>query len=804
MYALMRGGFVLDVVAVCLVTIVLGSFAAAGIAAAADRFFAHTVSGVVGEYGEYDLVVHVRTEIRDESLRALKSTLRAQLPGARIRESATVLTRSNFLVSLPRKDEESTTTLIQAVTGIPGFAGYTLLLEPKVTVSGISSKAVPTLRSKLDEIDGVEFVVRDGGNIHLICESAERARFVAQAAEAVLRHYQVIDVRLAPGALATQSTHRGELVESVSQRLTRMGGQDVAVRDLTPGGEADQAQLLAGAMVKIRGFLEAWAPQAIIDVAQGGDGSIRSAGNAETLGVREGDSVILSVNDRPIGSQPVPEDMVMSVTDVEAGQVHGIIVSGGDRPQIGDSSQALSAYLLEDGVVSGFVGRAQTSRPQEELSLSLSEAEELLAEYDSAVDDALMAAQMGEEALDSYERAIDSLINLQRALESLGVEGDAGDVRIDGQAVKSLLHLTEQALGAIESLQATADVVAMFSGSYDSLLANLKLWQSRLESFARKLEMIQSAASGAGEVTETLGDMSSAASGILSTLHELDPASFRENLEEAKAKLARMSEIDVGAMAQKVRDAKSALPRFDGDEIVSSIGVIDKFLGDWQSSSDRVQLLVESELASEEVAAVVGEVVGEDMLAAYSIPAGIVQPGVRSEVQTLLTSVKSTISGLAACAIIIVSLIVDHSTVIAGAIGLAGRGQGERRPGFHSYLYGALAGGTSLYAIAAITRSTLGSLGGPVFGAIGCALGLAAAGASLRMSPVSLDEVEACIAFGMTGKQIMREVIIPSGKPGVLSLLNRPHVIFNGTDCAGAVDEGLLEGGARRCSQCAT
>jgi hypothetical protein len=257
-------------------------------------------------------------------------------------------------------------------------------------------------------------------------------------------------------------------------------------------------------------------------------------------------------------------------------------------------------------------------------------------------------------------------------------------------------------------------------------------------------------------------------------------------------------------MAEKVRDARSALPQFDGDEIVSSIGVIDKFVGDWQYSSDKVQLLVESELAPEEVAAAVGEAVGEDVLAVYAIPAGIVQPGVRSEVQTLLTSVKSTISGLAACAIIIVSLIVDHSTVIAGAIGLASKGQGARRPGFDSYVYGALAGGTSFYAIAAITRSTLGSLGGPVFAAIGCVLGLVAAGASLRMSPVSLDEIEACIAFGMTGKQIMREVIIPAGKPGVLSLLNRPHVVFDGTACTGAVDECLREGGARKCSQCAT
>lgn len=804
MYALMRGGFMLDVVAVVLVTIVLGSFVAAGIAAAADGFFAHTVSGVVGEYGEYDLVVHVRTETRGESLRALKSTLRTQLPGARIRESATLLSRSNFLVSLPRKDEESTTALMQAVAGIPGFAGYTLLLEPKVTVSGISSKAMPVLKSKLGEIEGVEFVLRDGGDIHLVCQSPERVRFVAQAAEAVLGQYQVIDVRLTPGALAIHSDHRGQLMKSISQRLADVDGQGVAVRDLTPGGEGDQAQMLAGAMVKIRAFLEAWAPKAVIEVHQGGDGSARSGGNAETAGIRKGDSIILSVDGRPIGSQPAPEDMVVSVTDVDGGRVHGIIVSGSAKPETENSSQALSAYLLDDGVVSGYVGGAQTRYPQEELFLSLSEAEELLAEYDSAVDDALMAAEMGEEALHSYELAIDSLISLQRALESLGVDGDEGDVRIDGQAVESLLHLTEQALGAIESLQATADIVAMFSGSYDSLLANLNLWQSRLESFARKLEMIQSAAGGASQVAETLGDMSSAASGILSTLHELDPASFGKNLEEAKAKLAQMSEIDVGAMAEKVRDAKSALPRFDGDEIVSSIGVIDKFVGDWQSSSDRVQLLIESERAPGEVAAVVEEAVGEDMVAAYSIPAGIVQPGVRSEVQTLLTSVKSTISGLAACAIIIVSLIVDHSTVMAGAIGLSGKGQGARRPGFDSYLYGALAGGTSLYAIAAITRSTLGSLGGPVFGAIGCALGLAAAGASLRMSPVSLDEVEACIAFGMTGKQTMREVIIPSGKPGVLSLLNRPHVMFDGSGCAGAVAEDLLEGGARKCSQCAT
>lgn len=103
MYALVRGGFILDVAAVLLVTIILGSFVAAGIASAADDFFVHTVSDVVGEYGEYDLIVHVRTESRREALRALRATLRAKLPGARVKESATVLSVSNFLVSLPKR-----------------------------------------------------------------------------------------------------------------------------------------------------------------------------------------------------------------------------------------------------------------------------------------------------------------------------------------------------------------------------------------------------------------------------------------------------------------------------------------------------------------------------------------------------------------------------------------------------------------------------------------------------------------------------------------------------------------------------
>ena len=802
MYALVRGGFILDVAAVLLVTIILGSFVAAGIASAADDFFVHTVSDVVGEYGEYDLIVHVRTESRREALRALRATLRAKLPGARVKESATVLSVSNFLVSLPKKDEESVTALVQGVSGIPGFAGYTFLLEPKVTVSGVGSKTAPIVQDKLTRLDGVEFALRDGGDIHLICESPESVKSVAQAAEAILGRYQVVDIRFAPGALASEGAFRGRLVQRVAAGLAGGDVKGQVVRDVTPRGQADEAQVLAGAMVKMKAFLEAWAPQASIRLDEGKVNPVHTGADTGFSGLDTGDSVVLSVEDKPVGSLPAPEDMVVSVTDVDGDKARGIIVDGAKEPK-DQSSQVLSAYLLEDGVVSGRVGSATTSRPQEDLSRSLSEAEEALAQYDAGIADAMRAAKIGEEALESYERAIDSLIYLQRALESIGVDGEADIMPIDDEAVSALLHLTEEALEAIEALRSTADVVVMFSGSYDSLLADLELWQARLESFAQKLETIQSAATGAGQVAEMLRDMSSAASGILSTLHQLDPASLHENIEAAKVKLAQMSEVDVDGIAEQVREVKSALPKFDGDEIVSSIGAINKLVGDQQGSSDKVQLLIESGLTPDELATAVEEVAGKDVLAVYTIPVGIVQPGVRSEVQNLLRSVKSTISGLAACGIVAVSLMVDHSTVIAGAIGLERRRQGVLRPGFEEYLYGALAGAISLYAIGAITGSTLGSAGGPLFAAIGGLLGLVGAGVSLKMSPVDLDEVEASIAFGMTGTQIMREIIIPSGKPGILSFINRPHVVFDGIDHVSADRKDRREGGSTRCSQCA-
>ena len=103
MYALLRGGFIRDVVAVLIITVFVGSIAAATVSAAADRFFEDTVSGIVGDYGEYDLIIHVRQEAWREATRALDQMLRREFRGARMKQSVTVLSRANFFVSLPMR-----------------------------------------------------------------------------------------------------------------------------------------------------------------------------------------------------------------------------------------------------------------------------------------------------------------------------------------------------------------------------------------------------------------------------------------------------------------------------------------------------------------------------------------------------------------------------------------------------------------------------------------------------------------------------------------------------------------------------
>jgi len=497
MYALLRGGFIRDVVGVLIITVVVGSIAAATVSAAADRFFEDTVSGIVGDYGEYDLIIHVRQEAWHQAARALGQMLRRDFPGARLKQSVTVLSRANFFVSLPHTDEATVTRLTRAATEVPGFAGYTIVLEPKVTVSGVGARVAPIIRPQLAAIEGVRFTLKDGGNIHLVCDSGDSARAVAQTAEGILRRYHLVDVR--PESVEVSDGDRQSLIDKV------MAGDGAsAVHDVTADGAAQEARELGRALKEMKRFIEAWAPQAVITL--------------KDADVQPEESLIMSATPGRGGSAVGDGDIVVALTEVSDSAARGIVINS----DVDGATGELIAYAMDGEMVGPRVGTGRLVLPSRELGNSLQEASAVLGRLGQATGAMLEATRGWEQALDAYETAIDSMIRLQRALERVGIGDGVGTdparMRIDPASVRSLAELTSKALEAIRTLETAAEAATMFTSHYDPLLSNLRLWQSRLESFAGKLETVQSAVSGAGDVATLLDEMSGAAAGILSTL----------------------------------------------------------------------------------------------------------------------------------------------------------------------------------------------------------------------------------------------------------------------------------------------
>ena len=282
-------------------------------------------------------------------------------------------------------------------------------------------------------------------------------------------------------------------------------------------------------------------------------------------------------------------------------------------------------------------------------------------------------------------------------------------------------------------------------------------------------------------------------------MQELDAAALGEQLKAARSDLDSLAGLDVEGYRSSLRLCSSRTPDFSA-RASRSIELIDQFIQEQQESSGKIELLVESDEPQKQLTTVIEKAAGTGA-AVYILPPGVVQPGVRSEVRALLKSVKGTISGLAACAVVLLALILDHSTVIAGARAMAMHGEGvSHRDVPAAYGYGACVGALLLGTIAAITRATLASMGFPAFVLLGTAMGLLITWAAPRLSPVGADEVEACMALGLSPSEVMREIVVPAGKPGMLSLLNRPRLVFGDTPSSRAPSKG----GASQCSEYAT
>lgn len=237
--SLFRAGFWKDYIAVTVVTVVLGAGASAGAAAALDVVLGRAVTGLLGEAGEYDLVVHVREQSRTAAALELARLLAAAHEDATVHQGVTVAGSANFFIKLPEelKTQSSLEQLAASLGGLPGFNGYAWMLEPSVAVSGLRPGLRDLLAVEAAAVPGVRAAVRHGGSLTLLLESPEYQRAVTETLRERLAGRHVLEVRWPAGATVDET----QILHAVADTLKPRTLRDVTVRSgrgMTPRDDA--------------------------------------------------------------------------------------------------------------------------------------------------------------------------------------------------------------------------------------------------------------------------------------------------------------------------------------------------------------------------------------------------------------------------------------------------------------------------------------------------------------------------------------------------------------------------------------
>lgn len=153
---------------------------------------------------------------------------------------------------------------------------------------------------------------------------------------------------------------------------------------------------------------------------------------------------------------------------------------------------------------------------------------------------------------------------------------------------------------------------------------------------------------------------------------------------------------------------------------------------------------------------------------------GVVEPNPRAVLADLLADVRGAVAGLLALFAAGAILVFDHAIVFAAGPGIPFLG---RRTHFVAAAVGAVLF-SATYALAggAVPGFGIGagsSVGIIVIAALGAATGLLTNRFAGRISPLDESALLAGRSLGLSDTQLLRELVVPQGRPGVLTFLNR-------------------------------
>lgn len=836
MFTLVRDGFYRDFVVFFIVSLMVGSLVVIGVSRAADAYFGDTVSGYLGEFGEYDFIVHVREESGQAARAEMQKVIEGHLPGARIGKAVQMLGRVNFLVALPDnlRNADVMSSISKYFGDVPGYEGYTLVIEPRITVSGVLPAAAGILAPEIEKIPGVKFAFRAGGDLNVIADSVDDVHDVQKSVESLLKGYRVLELRFPIGETVDNPVAMAdEMAAAIKHEL----GAEFA-RGVSSGQATEDMNDFLNTLNEMKRFLSYYAASVEMQVVR-------------KVKLSKGQRLAL-----------VPEDWqddtaaaVVEVTEVSGQSARGLVVDGAEwlfnGPRGDDRAFRDSGIVYtvdEDGNPKDRIGTATLKSDNRQLAYSIDESIKLLGELDSIVSAADKSTEEAMGILDVYAAALDRVIEAQRAVETIEQAVLGASRSVDPEVVRKAVEVLRDAARSVDRLRETAGAVSFFADSMQGVLgridqvsaglgnayegadpqsspglgerllalnaalealktrlesraqgmddflnglnpvvADLTRWRDSLDQYAAYLTNISTLMEGGEEARAIIEGLKDSTGSVLTRLQSLDVVGVRDSLSAIRDDLADIRTVDASSIADQLKYIRESLPRVEDGEVGRSISLIDRYIGGQVIPGERVQVMVDSGVPKDRARAVMRRVAGDDRLAVYASDVGIVQETIRSEVIRVMQQARVTIAALVAVVFTLYTLAFDHSALMSAMRRLA---PARRRRGLHvdpALVYGGLMGAAYMSILFWATGARMPLVDGSFVPVIGAVLGMLVATQAEKLSPVKPGEILAGQALGLTNARILREIVIPEARPGMLSLLNRRNQLFGAARKARAV-----------------
>lgn len=740
-----------DLLVLFIASVILGTLAARTISFAADVYFRETITGLVGEYGEYDLLMQLREENKIEALAELNRILMSEFPGAEYKEGPALVQKVNLFIALPEeyKSRDLYENIEKRFSTIPGGVGISIITEPRLIIRGLPPGLLDDLTDKFEELAGVSFVYRNGSSIGIVVKDSRRLQAISDAVERELGQAKLLEISFAKGL---EPSNPKLTAERISRRLKEQAGVEAEYVSLDKG--SDDFSRLLSVMREMQSFLQAYRTKIFVKT---------------DLQLENGTKLALPIKEYPVlaAGDALTGQAVAQIEYLKRSGLYQAVLVQGDSTNLIEGT----AHILTDAVIGEPVGTVTWHNPRSELVTAASDAARVVTDVPEL---SVLSRRISAESVQLFDRYEKNQPLLRRTLNNMA----AAEIILANSADKLQLLAGEEtrsrldaSINSLDRLIKSLRFVSWFSSDASLTMENIRDVQHKIIAVRDVLSSADALGEEAQRAGQILNTMQTDIEAFNSLLGSMRRDEIEANIKAVEKAVGSLDEAKSAAVIEALQLLQGNLPLLRDDDIASSVNVIDKLLSGQTVPDKRLQFKISRAVDKEALRPLVAQALNNSNFNLFEAELGIIEPNVYAQAFQILNEVHSVLAALTAVAVTLVFLALDHTAVAAAIKWRYPAGQLF----FFSLgsLYSAAAGTLLLTSIYWLAGAAIPYVPLSVVAFCGAVLGILFGMTAEKFSPLNKDELLAAESLGLDFTAVMREIVIPAARPGLLTRLNR-------------------------------